>query len=246
MSSSQVGILVSRWTAGNQNGFKKHKYKAVYHKSQYMNGSGVKVFIKLQILISNYVSLTYAFSNFLKMSLRNKYRKNLASTSTGKVKMLQDNTYVEENSWEPLDCKEIKPVNPKGNQSWMFIGRTHVEAENSSTLATWWEELTHLKRSWYWEGLKAGGEGDDGGWDGWIASPTQWAWVWVNSRSYWWTGRPGMRQSMGSQRVRHNWLNWTELMHIYNNHLKSLNFLYVVFCNIYVIFLLFGDQFSKL
>jgi len=72
MISSQVGILVSRWTAGNQNGFKKHKYKVVYHKSQYMNGSGVKVFIKLQILISNYVSLTYAFSNFLKMSLRNK------------------------------------------------------------------------------------------------------------------------------------------------------------------------------
>ena len=154
MSSSQVGILVSRWTAGNQNGFKKHKYKAVYHKSQYMNGSGVKVFIKLQILISNYVSLTYAFSNFLKMSLRNKYRKNLASTSTGKVKMLQDNTYVEENSWEPLDCKEIKPVNPKGNQSWIVIGRTDNEApilwppEVTSWLS---REDPDAGKDWGWE-----------------------------------------------------------------------------------------------
>ena len=70
-------------------------------------------------------------------------------------------------------------------------------------------ELTHLKRPWCWERLKAGGEGDDRGWDGWIASPTQWTWVWVNSRSWWWTGRPGVLQSMGSQRVRHDWV--TEL-----------------------------------
>ena len=70
-----------------------------------------------------------------------------------------------------------------------------------------------LKRPWCWEGLKAGGEGDDRGWDGWMASPTQWTWVWVNSGSWWWTGRPGMLQSMGLQRVGHNWateLNWTE------------------------------------
>ena len=73
------------------------------------------------------------------------------------------------------------------------------------------EELTHLKRPWCWERLKAGGEGDDQGWDGWMASLTRWTWVWVNSRSWWWTGRPGMLQSMGSQRVGHNWateLNW--------------------------------------
>ena len=74
-----------------------------------------------------------------------------------------------------------------------------------NTLATWWEELTHWKRPWDWERLKAGGEGDDRGWDGWMASPTQLAWVWVNSRSWWWSGRPGMLQSMGSQRVRHDW-----------------------------------------
>ena len=92
-------------------------------------------------------------------------------------------------------------VHPKGDQSWMFIGRTDVEAENYNILATWCEELNHLKRPWCWERLKVGGEGDDRGWDGWMASPTRWTWVWVNSRIWWWTGRPGMLQSMGSQRV---------------------------------------------
>ena len=83
---------------------------------------------------------------------------------------------------------------------------------------TWCEELTHLKRPWCWERLKVGGEGDDGGWDGWMTSPTQQTWVWVNSGSWWWTGRPGMLQSMGWQRVRHDWateLNW-DLHTVYN------------------------------
>ena len=74
------------------------------------------------------------------------------------------------------------------------------------------EELTHWKR--LWEGLGAGGEGDDRGWDGWMASLTWWTWVWVNSWSWWWTGRPGVLRFLGSQRVGHNWateLNWTEL-----------------------------------
>ena len=86
---------------------------------------------------------------------------------------------------------------------------------NSNTLATWCEELTHWKRPWCWEGLRAGGEGDDRGWDGWMASPTRWMWVWVNSGSWWWTGRPGMLRFTGSQRVGHDWateLNWTELL----------------------------------
>ena len=85
---------------------------------------------------------------------------------------------------------------------------------NSNTWATSCEELTHLKRLWCWERLKAGGEEDDRGWDVWMASPTQWTWVWVNSWSWWWTGRPGVLQSMGSQRVRHDWetkLNSLEL-----------------------------------
>ena len=75
-------------------------------------------------------------------------------------------------------------------------------------------ELTHSKRPWCWEGSRAGGEGDDRGWDGWMASPTRWTWVWVNSGSWWWTGRPGVLWFTGSQRVRHDWaseLNWTEL-----------------------------------
>ena len=70
---------------------------------------------------------------------------------------------------------------------------------NSSTFTTSCEELTHWKRPWCWEGLGAGDEGDDRGWDGWMASPTQWAWVWVNSGSLWWTGRPGLLRFMGSQ-----------------------------------------------
>ena len=109
-----------------------------------------------------------------------------------------------------LDCKEIQPVHPKGNQSWIFIGRTDAETE---TPILWPPDAKNslLKRPWCWERLKAEGEGDDRGWDGWMASLTQWAWVWVNSGSWWWTGRPGVLWFMGSQRVRHNWvteLNW--------------------------------------
>ena len=83
---------------------------------------------------------------------------------------------------------------------------------NSSTLATWCKELTHWKRPWCWEGLGAGEEGDDRGWDDWMASPTRWTWVWVSSRGWWWTGRPGVLQFIRSQRVGHDWvteLNWT-------------------------------------
>ena len=65
--------------------------------------------------------------------------------------------------------------------------------------------LTHWKRLWCWEGLGGGGEGDDRGWDGWMASLTRWTWIWVNSRSWWWTGRPGVLWFMGSQRVGHDW-----------------------------------------
>ena len=111
----------------------------------------------------------------------------------------------------PLDYKEIQQVHAKGNQSWIFIGRTGWNW-NSNTLASWCKELTHLKRPWCWARLKAGGDGDDRGWGGWMASPTQWAWVWVNSGSCWWTGRPGLLRFMGSQRVGHDWvteLNWS-------------------------------------
>ena len=113
----------------------------------------------------------------------------------------------------PLDCKEIQPVHSEGYQPWDFFGRNDAEAETPVLWATSCEELTHWKRLWCWEGLGAGGEGDDRGWDGWMASLTQWTWVWVNSRSWWWTGRPGVLLFMGLQRVGHDWateLNWTE------------------------------------
>ena len=94
-----------------------------------------------------------------------------------------------------------------------FLWKEWCYSWNSSTLATSCKVLTHRKRLWCWEGLGAGGEGDDRGWDGWMASPTQWTWVWVNSGSWWWTGRPGVLWFIGSQRVGHDWvtdLNWTD------------------------------------
>ena len=78
----------------------------------------------------------------------------------------------------PLDCKKIQPVHPKRDQSWMFIGRTDG-SWNSNALATWCKEPTHWKRPWCRNRLKAGGEGDDREWDGWMAPPTHWIWVWV-------------------------------------------------------------------
>ena len=78
--------------------------------------------------------------------------------------------------------------------------------------------LTHWKRLWCWEGLGAGGEGDNRGWDGWMASLTRWTWVWVNSGSWWWTGRPGVLRFMGSQRVGHDWA--TDLIRIMWNCLS--------------------------
>ena len=110
----------------------------------------------------------------------------------------------------PLDCK-IQPVSPKGDQSWVFIGRTDVEAETLIFRPPDVKNWLIGKWPWCWERLKAGGEGEDREWDGWMTSPTQWPWVWVNSRSWWWTGRPGMLRSMGSQRIGHKWateLNW--------------------------------------
>ena len=110
-----------------------------------------------------------------------------------------------------LDCKEIQPDHPKGNQSWAFIGRTDAEDD---TLILWPPDV----KNWLigkdldaGDRLKVGGEGDNRGWDGWMASPTRWTRVWAGSRGWWWTGKSGVLKSMGSQRVRHKWvteLNW--------------------------------------
>ena len=87
---------------------------------------------------------------------------------------------------------------------------------NSNTLTIWCEELTHLKRPWCWERLKERGEGDNRGWEGWIASPTWWTWLWASSRNWWWTGKPGILRSVGLQRVKHDWA--TELNRISSIH----------------------------
>ena len=123
-------------------------------------------------------------------------------------------------SWESLGLQG-DPTCPSWRRSVLgvFMRRTDVETQlklkywNSNTLGTWCKKLTHLIRPWCWERLRAGGEGDARGWDGWMALPIQWTWVSVNSGSWWWTGRPGMLQFMGFQRVGHAWateLNWTE------------------------------------
>ena len=103
----------------------------------------------------------------------------------------------------PLDCKEIKPGNSKGNQLWIFIGRTDTAP------VLWLPDVKCQlieKRPWCWERLKSGGEGDDRGWDGWMAWPTQWTWVWANSGRWWRKGKPGVLQSMGSQRIGQDWV----------------------------------------
>ena len=106
----------------------------------------------------------------------------------------------------PLDCKEIQSVNPKGNQPWVFINwKGWCWSWSSNTLATWCKDLTDWKRPWCWERLRSGGKGDGRGWDDWMASPTLWTWVWANSGRWWRIVKPGVLQSMGSQRVRHDW-----------------------------------------
>ena len=121
------------------------------------------------------------------------------------------NCGVEEDSSESLGLKEIQPVHPKGNSSWIFVGMTWCWSWNSNTLATGCEEPTHWKRPWCWEGLGAGGEGDDRGGDGWMASLTRWTWVLVDSGSWWWTGRPGVLGSWGCKESdTTERLNWTD------------------------------------
>ena len=113
----------------------------------------------------------------------------------------------------PLDCKEIKPVNPKENQSWIFTGRTDAEAEAPILSVHYVKNRLIGKKPWCWERLRAGGERGDKEWDGWIASLIQWAWVWASSKRQWRTGKPGFPavHTIGSQ----NWIwvsNWTTIM----------------------------------
>ena len=116
-----------------------------------------------------------------------------------------------EDCWESLGLQG-DPTSTFWRSALEFLWKKWCLSWNSSTLATSCEELTHWKRLWCWEALGAGGEGDDRGWDGWMASLTRWMWVWVNSGSWWWMGRPGVLRFLGSQRVGHDWateLNWS-------------------------------------
>ena len=135
---------------------------------------------------------------------------------------------LEKSLESPLDRKEIKPVNPKGNQSWIFIGRTDAEAEapvpwspDMKSQLTGkdpdaWPDWGQEKR------LKGGEEGGDRGWDGWMASPIQWTWVWANSERWWRKVKPGVLQSMGLQRVRHNWQTEQQNAYLLENTLFIL------------------------
>ena len=124
-------------------------------------------------------------------------------------------TVVLEKPWESLGWQG-DPISPSKRSVLGVHWKEWCWSWNSNTSANWCKELTHLKRPWCWERLRAGGEGGNRGWDDWMASPTQWTWVWVDSGSWWWTGRSGVLQSMGSQRVKHNWA--TELINKSLNH----------------------------
>ena len=121
------------------------------------------------------------------------------------------NCGVGEDSWESLGLQG-DPTSPFWRRSALgFLWKEWCWGWNSSTLATSCAELIHWKRLWCWEGLETGGEGDNRGWDGWMASLTQWTWVWVNSGRWWWTGRPGVLRLIGSQEIGHDWTtepNW--------------------------------------
>ena len=116
-----------------------------------------------------------------------------------------------EDSWGSLGQQGDQTSQSQRKSTLNIHWKDWCSSWSSNTLTTWYEELTHWESPWCWERLRAGGEGGDKGWDGWMASRTQWTWVWASSGSWWWIGKPGMLQSLGLQRVRHHWqneLNW--------------------------------------
>ena len=125
------------------------------------------------------------------------------------------NVVLEKTLERTLDCKEIQPVHPKGNQSCCSLEGLMLKLK-LQYFGHLMRRVDSLEKTLMLGGIGAGAEGDDRGWDGWMASPTRWTWVWVNSSSWWWTGRPGMLWFMGSQRVGQDWateLNWW-LVHV--------------------------------
>ena len=134
-------------------------------------------------------------------------------------------TAVLEKTWESLGLWGDQTSQSKRRSGLNTHWKDWYWSWSSNTLPTWREELTPWKRPWCWERLKARGEGADRGWDGWMVSLTQWTWVWTSSGSWWWTGKPRVLQSMGSQRVRHDWateLNWTMGVHMSRGYTLSV------------------------
>ena len=122
----------------------------------------------------------------------------------------------------PLNCMEVKPVHPKGKQSWIFIGRIDAEAE---TPILWPMQRTDsLEKTLMVGKIEGRRRGDNRGWDGWMASQAWWTWVWASSGSWWWTGKPAVLQSTGLQRVWHDWA--TEL----NSNQDSCRRMYLLGC----------------
>jgi len=132
------------------------------------------------------------------------------------------NCGIGEDSWESHRLQGVQSVHSKGDQTLVFFGRNDAKAETPVI----WPSHSRVDSGnyWSWDKLGAQRKGDDRGWDGWMASLTQWMWVWVNSGSFWWTGRPGVLQSMGSQRVGHDWateLNaWKIKQHILKGSMR--------------------------
>ena len=131
------------------------------------------------------------------------------------------NCGVGEDSWESLGLQGVA-TSPFWRSALGVLWKEWYWSWSSSTLATSCKELTHWKRLWCWEVLDAGGKEDDRGWDGWMASPTWWKWVWVNSGSWWWTGRPGVLRFMGLQRVGHDWTTELNGTHTYMHFFQIL------------------------
>ena len=170
-------------------------------------------------------------------------------------KLMLLNCGVGEDSWKSLGLQR-DPTNPSWRRWVLGIHwKDWCWSWNSNTLARSCEELTHWKRPWCWERLRVRGEGDNRGWDGWMASPTRWAWVWVNSGSLWWTGRPGVLRFTGSQRVRQDWvteLNWTYRQLLFKTHDKIMTKFFALlsifrslFCTVLWVYFYFISQLKQ-
>jgi len=190
--------------------------KAMMHLDSVLKSRDITLPTKVHLvkaLIKNYWQKTTGFSSGHAWMWELDYKESWA------LKNWCFRTVVLEKTLEsPLDCKDIQPVNFKGNKSWIFIGKTDAEAETPKLWPLMWR-TDSLEKTLMLGKMKAGGEGDDKGWDGWMASLIQWTRVWVSFGSWWWTGKPGMLQSKGLQRVGHNWateLNWLNNAHFPN------------------------------